>query len=104
MNVGYLLSIMFSFAILFFGCRNNFVAIMNIVTTNGPYRPRYHQEGDDDANMIEVEGEQEDRAALKRKKNRLFYLYTMIIYVIIIVLAYLLDDIEVILNFLGAIC
>ena len=33
LNIGYCLSLLFSFAILFFGCRNNFIAMINLLST-----------------------------------------------------------------------
>ena len=109
MNLGYLLSVFFSYTLIFFGCRNNFISIVNTIifyVKKKRYeekKKRYDQKKKDLIKEIGESLDIDDRQDRKKKALKLFYLYTSIIFLCNIALGILVDSIEDVLNVVGAI-
>lgn len=89
MNISFLISVFFSFPIMFFGARNNFIAVTNnLATIINKKRSGYRQP---------------DKATRKKQSKILFIVYTVLIFGIIISIAASLDEVENVFNILGAI-
>lgn len=102
-NFSFLFSLFCAFPILFFGGRNNFIALIKLVLTDDkkPSGKRMADEVEEISSYINPNIPVEER----RKKARLLFIaYTMILYAVTIGAAMGLDDIEVVFNAVGAIC
>ena len=89
---------------MFFGARNNFIAISKHVVTSISMNKIFSGEvyqvtADDVSSYIQNAG----RVARKKKVHQLFLLYTFLLYLVIIGIAVSVDDIEDIFNLVGAI-
>lgn len=103
LNISFLSSIFFAFPIMFFSCRNNFIAIYKLVTRQEEKKPKNVRDGNesDDISDYVVDEMWKER----RKKARIrFFVSTAIIYVVIVGVAMGVNDIEVVFNVVGAIC
>lgn len=100
-----MISLYFAFPIMFFGGRNNFIAMAKLVMTKKgdgkPQARRAADEVEEISSYISPERNLEER----RKKAKLYFLvYTLGLFAVTIGLAMALDDIEVVFNAVGAIC
>lgn len=102
-NFFFLASIFFAFPILFFGCRNNFIALIKLVLLKDS-ELKNGRRGDDVeeiSSYIRTAVKVEDR----RKKARLHFIaYTMGIYMVIIAVSIGVESIESVFNVIGAVC
>ena len=89
---------------MFFGCRNNFIALIKLaLVKNGELRQR--NERADDVEEISSYMDTTMRLEDRRKKARLhFILYTIGIYLVIIGVSMGVDSIESVFNIIGAVC
>lgn len=89
MNISFLISVFFSFPVIFFGARNNFIAITNnIVLFINKKRANYRQQ---------------DKTSRKAQSKILFVVYTILVFAAIISIAASLNDVEDVFNICGAI-
>lgn len=104
-NCGFLLSVFFAFPIMFFGCRNNFIALLQLfLAKDEEQAAKKWRENSDNIEQISSYIESGDKVEKRKKANRLFYIYTFSIYVVVVGTGVLLDDIEVVFNIVGAVC
>lgn len=64
---------------------------------------KWRSEGDN-VEMISSYIQSQDKVEKRKKASRLFYIYTFGIFLIILGIGISVDDIEVVFNFIGAIC
>jgi amino acid permease len=102
-NCGFLLSVFFAFPIMFFGCRNNFIALLQLLLAKDEVVKKWRQNSDN-VELISSYIQSEDNVERKKKANRLFYIYTFSIFAVIVVTGVLLNDIEAVFNIIGAVC
>jgi amino acid permease len=105
-NVCFLLSIACAYALMFFGCRNNCIAILNLVGRSVG-KDNYGKVDSDgvisEELYLEATASKSRKERLKRK-NLQFYVTTLAIHVAVSTIAVFLNNIEDILNLIGAIC
>ena len=106
LNTTFLLSIFFAFPIMFFGCRNNFIALIKLVMLKK--QPK-REEGWRAANADTVEEistyiRDQQHADRKRKAKLHFIGYTLVIYLVMVGVSLLVDDIEIVFNAIGGLC
>jgi amino acid permease len=102
-NLSFLLSLYFAFPIMFFGGRNNFIALLKLflVKEEGRQRARMADEVEEISTYLALDQSLEVR---RRKARRLFVAYTLAIYLVTMGVAMGVDDIELVFNAVGAIC
>ena len=103
LNITFLVSIFFAFPIMFFGSRNNFIALIKLaVQKEQPKKEKKWRHTDSIAEIGTYlkDNEQETR---KKKARMHFIAYTFAIYAVMIGIALGVDDIEVVFNLLGGI-
>lgn len=91
---------------MFFGCRNNLIAIVNIV------RKRNQKHNKEKLNTEEVgesyDDEEENPFTNKQSRiqraNREYYVITILLNIVMIAASVVLQNIELVFNFLGAVC
>lgn len=104
MNIGFLSSVFFSFPIMFFGARNNFIAIAKhliFVLKRKNY----------DYEVVDVDGVEEISSYIvnenKEKRKKIakihFYVYTILLFLIIVGIAVAVDNIEDVFSVVGSI-
>lgn len=104
MNGGFLVSVFFSFPVMFFGARNNFIAISkNVIMMIRKNEGEYKAVSNDTVEEISSYIQTTDRAQRKKKANIYFLIYTFVLYGIAVGIAIAVDDIEDVFNIVGAI-
>lgn len=103
MNGGFLLSVFFSFPVMFFGARNNFVALLQMFLNRNKYKRVKVEKFNDSIAEISSYIENGTKEEKRKKAKILFYLYSLLVFGVIIGIAISVDDIEVVFNFVGAI-
>lgn len=103
LNITFLISIFFAFPIMFFGARNNFIALIKLAVQNEvPKKGKEWRHTDSIAEISTYlrDNEQDQR----RRKARMHFIgYTFAIYAVMIGIGLGVDDIEVVFNLLGGI-
>ena len=104
LNFGFLVSVFFSFPVMFFGARNNFIAITKTVVlvcrdTKEGFQPVSKDNVEEISSYIKID----DREKKKKRAQVLFYIFTFVLYAIAIGIAIGVDDIEDVFNIIGAI-
>lgn len=103
MNGGFLISVFFSFPVMFFGARNNFIALGKLVLTKNK-KPKIAAENyTDSVQQISSYIEHGTKDERRRKAQIHFYIYTATLYAVAIVIAILVDDIESVFNLVGSV-
>lgn len=104
-NASYIFSILFAIVLMFFGCRNNFISIVNILRRRSKRNKGNSLKNDEEQDREEDEELDFIRKATKTKRaNREYIIFTVLLYLVMVVASIFLDSIELIFNFLGAIC
>jgi amino acid permease len=104
-NIFFLMSIFFAFPIMFFGCRNNFIALIKLVVLPKQEIDRLKGAGGDDVDEISSYINTALRIEDRKKKARLHFIgYTIGIYAVIVLASVLLESIESVFNLVGAVC
>lgn len=102
-NFSFLISIFFAFCLMFFSCRDNFIAIVKIYLVKGDELVA-PDEAIDNIQKISSYIEVEDRALRKRRAKLHFLLYTFFLFLVIVGVALAVDSIEAVFSLSGAIC
>lgn len=89
LNISFLISVSFSFPVIFFGARNNFIAITNNVVAY--------------INKKRVNYRQLDKTSRKAQSKILFVVFTILVFAVIISIAASLNEVEDVFNICGAI-
>lgn len=103
-NFFFLISIYFAFPIMFFGCRNNFIAIMKLIFLKDEEAAQQQWRRGDEVEEISSYIKTDAKADRKKRAKLHFYGYTAFIYCVIIGIAMGVDDIEPVFNVVGAVC
>ncbi len=103
MNCGFLLSIFFSFPVMFFGARNNFIALIQFFMTRNKGQRVQNGNFKDSIHQISSYIENGSRQEKKKKAKVYFYLYTLFLFFVVIGIAISVDDIEAVFNLVGAV-
>jgi amino acid permease len=104
MNFSFLSSIFFAFPIMFFSCRNNFIAIFKLVTNQPEKKAKNWRDEENVDEEVSEYTRDEGREERRRKAKLRFLAFTAVIYVVIVGVALGVDDIEAVFNVVGAIC
>jgi amino acid permease len=100
LNISYLVSIFCAFPIMFFSCRNNFIVLVKLATTRNRRVAALKREEE-----LEDEGREALLQEASRKKERGYFLAcTVLIYLVVVAVAFGVDDIEVVFNAIGSLC
>jgi hypothetical protein len=101
------MSIACAYALMFFGCRNNFIAMVNLIVKQcgkGKAYGRVDEDGviSEEQHYQELDGE--SKVQRQKRKDLLFYISTLSIHLVVAIISVFLNNIEDILNLIGAIC
>lgn len=104
LNIGFLLSVFFSFPLMFFGARNNFIAIAkNVVLMVKKNKGQYREISKDNVEEISSYLQTEDKEKRKKIAKIHFYVYTAILLAVAVAIAVVVDDIEDVFSIVGSI-
>jgi amino acid permease len=105
LNATFLLSIFFAFPIMFFGCRNNFIALVKLAVAKSVKKEKeVAWRGEDTIEEISTYI-RDQRYTERKKKARLHFMgYTLLIYAVMVMVSLLVSDIEIVFNAIGGIC
>ena len=92
LNGFFLLSIFFAFPIMFFGCRNNFIALIKLALTDDKKTSKAWR-SEDNVEEISTYIRNEERGQRKKRAKLHFILYTLLLYLAMVGVAVGLDDI-----------
>jgi hypothetical protein len=101
------MSIACAYALMFFGCRNNFIAIVNLMKKQCVQKSAYGRVDEDGVISEEQQYQElggESKLQRQRRKDVLFYVATLGIHLVVSIISVFLNNIEDILNLIGAIC
>jgi len=102
-NLSFIISLFLAFPIMFFGCRNNFIALIKLIffkDGKGVGKGRGADQVEEMSSYMQGKTEKQR----KRRAYALFIVYTMLIYLITIGVAVGVNDIEIVFNAVGALC
>lgn len=104
MNGGFLVSVFFSFPVMFFGARNNFISITKVVILQLRGDPNQYQQVSNNT-LEEISSFlPENPKEKKRQQAQIYFLiYTFTLYLIAVGVAIAVTDIEDVFNIVGAI-
>jgi amino acid permease len=94
-------SAIFAIVLNFFGCRNNFINIVNIIRRKiEGVRESEIKDDDEDSDIYF----NDDLEARIQKANKEYKIFTVCLYATMLINAAVLNSIDIIFNFLGAVC
>lgn len=90
---------------MFFGCRNNFIALMQLLLLPSEKdKKTWRDPSENNIEKISSYISSEDRVGRRKKARKLFVIYTFGIYLVIAGVSISVDNIAVVFNAIGAIC
>ena len=113
-NGGFLVSNFATYPLMFFGCRNTFIAIIQVcthrskparsqITSSSEASGSWRAPSELSSQMSSEYVESDERKQRKKRESRQFLLFTLLLYLIIMGVAVTVDSIEAVFNVLGAI-
>ena len=103
MNGGFLVSLFCALPIIFFTSKNNFMALLKVCTTRE--KPKGWRPHDDSDNIDDVSSfvESTEKTARRRKAKVAYVVQTLVLYLCLLTVGYLVDSLEEVLNLVGAV-
>jgi hypothetical protein len=95
--------------LMFFGARNNLIALVNILKKRSQRSKKKERLASNEEEGQGEDYEEEDnpftnKLARIERANKEYIIITVLLYVVMIAASILLQDIELVFNFLGAVC